>query len=111
MSITRYFMAYGIVQGVMFRQTLIRGSQKRGLAAGASNDPLQPDKVSFTLQGPIEAIDSIADFLKSGKPMNDWGARVEKLEELEKGFSIKSHQVNTENVDSFNWNPMVKMYL
>jgi hypothetical protein len=36
---SRYFIAIGKVQGVMFRQTIMRGAMKRGIKAGATNLP------------------------------------------------------------------------
>ena len=43
--------------------------------------------------------------------MNSWGAQVTKLEKLADVIPISSHQVTTENVDSFHWRTDVTMYL
>lgn len=49
--------------------------------------------------------------MKSGKDLNSWGAHVDKLEELSSGIAFEDHQVNTDNVDNFNWSPNVTFYL
>eukprot|EP01120_Amphizonella_sp_Union-15-10_P014287 TRINITY_DN6873_c0_g1_i2.p1 TRINITY_DN6873_c0_g1~~TRINITY_DN6873_c0_g1_i2.p1 ORF type:complete len:123 (-),score=29.58 TRINITY_DN6873_c0_g1_i2:48-416(-) len=103
---TRYFFAYGKVQ-----QTLIRAAQKRKLKAGASNSKQDRTEVSFTLSGENSKIQEIVDFMKSGRELNSWGAKVTNLKEVEKGKSIEEHRVTTENVDEFNWKEGVEMYL
>ncbi len=106
-----YFKVVGNVQGVMFRQTLIRGAYKRGLKAGATN--LVDGSVSFTLIGDIQMIDEIISFFKSRKPINSWKAKVDELFELSEqdGIVFEKHEVTTENVDTFNWSEGVEMYL
>jgi acylphosphatase len=59
----RFFVARGQVQGVMFRQTLIRGAQNRRLQAGASN-LLNGIEVAFTLEGEAEAIAELVAALR-----------------------------------------------
>ena len=61
--------------------------------------------------GDIEKINGLADRLSSGERLNSWGARVEKLEELSVQKSIKDYEVNSENVNNFNWNPNITLYL
>jgi acylphosphatase len=108
---TRYFLARGEVQGVMFRQTLIRAAIKRDLIAGATNQP-NPNEVSFALAGENHKIQEIIDFLKSGKPINNWGAKImEVVEFTDKKDPIETYQVTTSNVDSFEWSPNVDFYL
>jgi len=106
-----YFSVAGKVQGVMFRQTLIRAAQKRGLDGAASNLP--DSTVSCYLSGPKEKIDDVLDGLKSGRPINTWGAQVTELNLLdaENGIAFQEHQVTTSNVDSFNWSAGVEMFL
>ena len=108
---THYYKVIGNVQGVMFRQTLIRGALKRGLQAGATN--LADGSVSFVLKGEKEQIDEIINFLESGKVINSWKAKVEKLSELSEkdAIAFENHQVTTDNVDNFNWSEGVEMYL
>lgn len=77
----------------MFRQTLIRACLKRNLQCGASNDKQQKNRVTFTMSGEKQKIDEITDFMKSGKEMNDWGARCETLNQLDSGKKIEEHQV------------------
>jgi acylphosphatase len=104
----RTFLAKGKVQGVMFRQTLIRGAQKRKLKCGASNLP-DGNIVKFTLEGDNNLIQEIIDFMKSGKPINNWDAKIDEI--IEEGNPDSKYQVTTENVDTMNWNPNVEMYL
>mmetsp|Transcript_52166 Transcript_52166/g.130972 ORF Transcript_52166/g.130972 Transcript_52166/m.130972 type:complete len:110 (+) Transcript_52166:55-384(+) len=107
---TRYFVVFGRVQGVMFRQTLIRGAQKRSLQAGATNHA-DRIRVDFTLEGSSDVIDELVEKLQSTKPLNSWGAQVEKLEEAKAGIALEAHQVTTLNVDRFRWSKGVEMYL
>jgi acylphosphatase len=109
---TCYFVACGAVQGVMFRQTLIRGARKRNLRAGATN--LDDGRsVAITLLGDPMIIESFANEIKSKKELNSWGARVDSWAIVEegKGKDIAIHQVTTENVDTFAWDTSVKMFL
>jgi acylphosphatase len=106
-----YFRVRGNVQGVMFRQTLIRAAQRRGLEAGASN--LRDGSVSCLISGAEEKIDEIVSGLKASAPINSWGASVADLALLSEsaGIPFDGHQVTTANVDGFSWNPDVEMYL
>lgn len=106
-----YFKVTGKVQGVMFRQTFIRGSQSRGLQAAASN--LSDGSVSCYISGPTDMIDDIMVKLQSGEPINSWGALVEKMIPISdrEGIPFEKHQVTTSNVDSFNWSSDIEMYL
>ena len=51
METRKTFLVKGNVQGIMFRQTVIRGAKKRALKAGATNDPDDRNIVRFTLEG------------------------------------------------------------
>jgi len=104
----RTFLVKGKVQGVMFRQTLIRGALKRKLKAGASN-LASGNQVRFTLEGDNNLIQEMVDFIKSGKPINNWNARIDEI--IEEQVPDATYQVTTENVDTMNWNPNVEMYL
>ncbi len=106
-----YGRVTGKVQGVMFRQTFIRGALKRSLKAGATNLP--DGSVSFVLLGDEEAVQEILDFIKQGKVLNSWNALADNFEELNQseGIPFEKHQVTTENVDTFNWSKGVEMYL
>lgn len=106
-----YFLVEGRVQGVMFRQTFIRAAQFRGLKGGATN--VSGDRVSCFLAGEADQVQQVMDGLESGRPINSWGAVVDHLLPLneDKGIPFEQHQVTTENVDSFHWNPNVDMYL
>jgi len=106
----RFFLARGNVQGVMFRQTLIRAAQKRRLRAGASNLP-GGSEVAITLEGDDDAILGMIKATRELKPLNSWGAVIEELVEQPGGRKIQGHQVTTDNVDEFSWNPDVNMFL
>jgi acylphosphatase len=108
---TKYYEAKGTVQNVMFRQTFIRGAQKRSLKAGATNDSRDMDRVIFILQGEEAQVNQYVDFLKDKKVINSWGATIEKMTRIETEAPLSSFQVTTENVDQFNWNPDVEMYV
>ena len=111
MNAERHFRAEGRVQGVMFRQTLIRAAQKRNLRAAASNMP--GGSVTFLLAGDPDKIEEIATGLTSGREINSWGAHVTRLSPLPENEQIpfEKHQVTTENVDDFRWSTGVDMYL
>lgn len=108
---TKYYEVGGNVQNVMFRQTFIRGAQKRGLKAGATNDSRDMERVFFILQGEEAQVDQYVDFLKDKKVINSWGATIEKMTQIEKEEPLSGFQITTENVDQFNWNPDVEMYV
>ncbi|MCP3671152.1 MAG: acylphosphatase [Gammaproteobacteria bacterium] len=106
-----YFKVTGMVQGVMFRQTFIRGAQTRGLKAAASN--LSDGSVSCFVYGPTDMIDDIIAKLLSGEPINSWGAMVDKVIPVPdpEGIPFEDHQVTSSNVGTFNWSQDVEMYL
>lgn len=112
-AVARSYRATGRVQNVMFRQTLIRALLRRGLEGGATNRRDDRRAVDFTVVGAPSAIEELIDRLSDGQPINDWGARVESVVPLadESRTDYRSHQVTTDNVDQFNWNPNVKMYI
>jgi acylphosphatase len=106
-----FFVVEGRVQGVMFRQTFIRAAEQRGLTAGASNLPDR--RVSCYLAGGEAKVEEVLVGLQSQKPLNSWGALITALTMLSpmEGIALGSHQVTTDNVDRFSWNPNVEMYL
>lgn len=106
----RFFLAQGKVQGVMFRQTVIRGAHNRKLKAGATNLP-GGTEVAITLDGDGGAIDEMVETAAKLQPLNSWGAAIETITEMESGRELGEHQVTTENVDDFSWNPNVEMFL
>lgn len=107
-----HFNVYGKVQKVMFRQTFIRGALKRGLVAAASNDKENGSKVSCYVEGDEESCFDLLSSLESKMVLNSWGAKVERVEYLENGrATLENYQVNTENVDEFNWTEGVEFYL
>ena len=58
---------WGRVQGVMFRQTLMRGAQRRGLQAAASNDADDRSAVTLTLAGDPQRVRELVSSLCSGR--------------------------------------------
>ena len=109
--ITVHYRARGRVQRIMFRQTMIRAALKRGLEAGVSNNPRRRDIVYIALKGTAERIKDMVEWLTSGKDLNNWGSRVDALEEEHTSRLLVDYQVNTNNVNDFNWNPNIVMYL
>jgi len=110
-EIIKHFKARGKVQGIMFRQTFIRGAQKRCLAAGASNCREDRGTAFFCLRGVKGEIEKFITLLKSGIELNNWGCKIEEIEELYIEKSLNDYEVTTENVDKFNWNPNITLYL
>ena len=103
------FEVFGKVQGIMFRQTFIRGLEKRKIHGGASNDPQNKERVTITIDADDEEISKIVSNLKETSPLNSWGANVESINEVSL-IELNEHQVTTENVDKFKWTPGVKFY-
>mmetsp|Transcript_58376 Transcript_58376/g.101466 ORF Transcript_58376/g.101466 Transcript_58376/m.101466 type:complete len:209 (-) Transcript_58376:58-684(-) len=107
----RFFIVRGKVQNVMFRQTLIRAMQKRGVQGGGTNHSADRARVDLTMSGERSQVEEIVQSLRDGRKLNSWGAQTTSLEELTTGMTLEQHQVSTANVDSFSWNPNVEMYI
>ncbi|RLN95385.1 hypothetical protein BBJ28_00014044 [Nothophytophthora sp. Chile5] len=109
----RWLEVRGKVQNVMFRQTLIRAMQRRGLEGGATNDRRDKQLVRVTLRGDSERIEELVAALRRGAPINDWGAKASSVEDVEptRGLALEAHQVTTATVDNHRWNPNVTMFL
>ncbi|OQS07077.1 hypothetical protein THRCLA_20223 [Thraustotheca clavata] len=101
----------GTVQRVMFRQTVIRAMIKRDIVGGATNLRENRDQVEMTLDGDENVINEFLATLQATKPLNDWGAQVNKLTIMSTGREVNAHQVTTSNVDNRDWNPNVKFYI
>ena len=110
MSLAHY-VARGIVQNVMFRQTIIRAAQSRGLVAGATNDKSDRTAVFLAFQGEMNKIEALVEEMASKKKLNNWGAQVETIERVASDDAPLNYEVNTSNVDSFNWRSDVKFYI
>lgn len=95
----------------MFRQTFIRGLQKRGLEGGASNIPGSYDTALVGIKGTDSEIDRFLSELLEMPQLNSWGATVTSIEEISGPQTIEHYQVTTDNVDNFPWNPNIEMYL
>ncbi|EGD81739.1 hypothetical protein PTSG_02451 [Salpingoeca rosetta] len=107
----RHLQVRGKVQGVMFRQTLMRAAQRLGLRAAASNMKQDKSLVKVSLFGDEDTVNTLVTNLGSGKAINSWGAKVSSIEDDPNPWPYDKHQVTTDNVDSKRWNPNVKMYL
>ena len=105
------FYVTGKVQGVMFRQTFIRGSLKRKIKGGVTNDAKNHHMVHCSLAGDASAVDELMNKLREGKPINSWNAQVEELHLHDYFIEFSDHQVNTGNVDDYDWSPDVAFYL
>ena len=106
-----YLVVRGIVQNVMFRQTVIRACKKLGITAGATNNPSERDRVDVSLFGKEDKMKELVDKLRKADKLNSWGAQVSDIFEVESGEMPLNHKVNTENIDSFNWNPNCEFYI
>ena len=104
------FKVFGQVQGVMFRQTFIRGLMKRGLQGGATNQADIDKTVNITIvAGSDEIIKKVITDLIDIKIINSWKATVEKVQEIDL-IKIKDHEVTTMNVNEHKWSPGVDFY-
>jgi len=104
------FKVYGQVQGVMFRQTFIRGLIKRNQVGGATNNKDSNKTVSITIVASREIeIDHIIQELMKLKTINSWNATIEKIEESP-AIAIEDHEVTTSNVDDHQWSSGVEFY-
>jgi acylphosphatase len=63
----RLFTVYGRVQGVWFRDSTRREAERRGIAGYAINLP--DGSVEVLACGASNALDELANWLKSGPPM------------------------------------------
>ena len=105
------FYVTGNVQNVMFRQTFIRGSLKRKIKGGVTNDSKNHHLAHCSLEGEESVVDEMINKLREGKPINSWNAQVEELHLYNHFIEFSDHQVNTDNVDNYNWSPGVDFYL
>jgi acylphosphatase len=105
------FYVTGNVQDVMFRQTFIRGALKRKITGGVTNDSANHHLVHCSLEGEESAVDEMINKLREGKPLNSWNAQVAELHFYDHFIEFSGHQVNTDNVDKYNWLPGVDFYL
>ena len=103
------FEVFGKVQGIMFRQTFIRGLQKRNISGGATNDPQNKNRVTLSIDASPEVIETLINDLTKTAPLNSWGAVIESFNEI-LPIELKDHEVTTDNVDQFKWTPGVKFY-
>lgn len=105
-----YGIAFGKVQGVLFRRTLMIAAHKRGIMAGVSNDRVLDNKVIFTLWGPTNAVDELVSILKSEKPLNSLGAQCQNVIEETTGELPLSHEYNTEDKQCLEEKEGVEFY-
>ncbi len=105
------FYVTGNVQNVMFRQTFIRGAQKRKIKGGATNDSKNHHLVHCSLAGKESVVDEMINKLREGKPINSWNAYVDELHLHDHFIAFSDHQVNTDNVNDYHWSSDVDFYL
>lgn len=111
MSVEQSFEVKGRVQGVMFRQTIIRACQKREFECGATNDPKDKNLVHLTVIGEREKVDQFIDDLMQTRPLNSWKAEVHEVKKIDRVIPLSEHEVTTKNVDEFKWSPGVEFYV
>ena len=104
------FKVYGSVQGVMFRQTFIRGLIKRGINGGASNIKDREKTVNITIEADNKKqISEVINTLLELKVINSWKAKVERIIEIE-SINLDDHEVTTQNVNEHSWSSGVDFY-
>jgi acylphosphatase len=106
-----FLVVHGKVQHVMFRQTIMRASAKRGLVAGATNDQSDRTRVDISFEGDVAKIEEIVTGLKSGKQLNSWGAHCTSVEVVEAGKAPLEHEVNTSTLHKMKLRRGVKFFL
>lgn len=106
-----YLVVKGKVQHVVFRQAVMRAAIKRNVVAGATNDESDPDRVEISLQGPKDKVQEIVDGLKSGKPLNSFGAHCTSVEILSNGKDPLEHETNTAKFDMTRRDGSCEFYL
>ncbi|CAI5740726.1 unnamed protein product [Peronospora destructor] len=79
----------------MFRQTVVRAIQKRGLEGGATNDSQDKNLVRMTLRGDFEQIEDL----------------IAALRQARHGMALEAHQVTTTTVENRRWNPNITMFI
>lgn len=94
-----YLVVRGKVQHAVFRQAIMRAAIKRNVIAGATNDESDQDRVEISLQGPKDKVQEIIDGLKSGKPLNSFGAMCTSVEIVNSGKKPLEHESNTAKYD------------
>lgn len=105
------FYVTGNVQGAMFRQTFVRGAQKRKIKGGATNDSRNHHLVHCSLEGEESVVEEMISKLREVKPLNSWNAQVNELHFYDHFIEFSDYQVTTDNVNDYHWSPDVDFYL
>jgi acylphosphatase len=74
---TLHLQILGRVQGVWFRESMRREAERLGVAGWVRNRP--DGSVEAVAQGPVEAVDALIEWARSGPPQ----ARVERIIQTE----------------------------
>ena len=83
-TIRRRVVVQGRVQGVFFRDSTRDAARNEGVAGWASNRP--DGSVEIVLEGPAEAVDSVAGYIRRG-PSSAKVDNVESYDETPEGLS------------------------
>lgn len=110
MKVAESFLVHGKVQGIMFRQTFVRALLTRGLLGGATNNRLNQNEVSCSVEGEEEVLKELKNKLLTLDSLNSWGAKVEEIIPCDY-IPYQKCEVTTENVESKKWTPGVEFYL
>lgn len=105
------FYVIGKVQAVMFRKTFCFGAQKRGIVAGATNNKKEKDRVLCSLRGERELIIKFIAELQELDALNSWGAKVDRVEEVEDFHAIEIHEVTSLDLDRSTLSKEIEFYL
>ncbi|HWR78003.1 MAG TPA: acylphosphatase [Thiobacillus sp.] len=71
---TQHLLIHGRVQGVWFRESMRREAERLGVSGWVRNAP--DGSVEAVIQGPLEAVDALIAWARSGPPQ----ARVGRIE-------------------------------
>jgi acylphosphatase len=83
-TIRRRAIASGRVQGVFFRDSTRREASRRGVAGSAAN--LADGSVEVVLEGPVEEVEAMLEFLRRG-PGHASVSSLDVFEEEAEGLS------------------------
>ena len=87
--IRRWYQAYGRVQGVGFRYTVVQAANALGLTGWVRNE--RDGTVTTELQGTAEAMDKLWDMVRGGSFIRIDGFDVAELDvdRTERGFRVR----------------------
>jgi acylphosphatase len=84
--VTFHLQIQGRVQGVWFRESMLREAERLGVTGWVRN---QPDgSVEATVQGPAGAINTLTEWVHSGPPLAHVNRVIQTIVEAPETFSV-----------------------